>query len=214
MRAVPHPPTPPTRRARTDPVKHRRTRSRDRRGFRYSAVCQRENSNGNEHKLESGWSIRTMIPARSCLTAAIRTPHGDRELSQGVALNGKAGSHDDRVLDEARSLHFYARAFGSKWRPSEISGLALIYLRHPSSPFEVRADSEFRSQGAHDLGDGYGHIAVGRRSRCRTRRFEREKLSPGRCAISSMTARHSRAFSSSPIPTATNRGNSEGWPLG
>src|SRR5216683_3325975 len=56
-----------------------------------------------------------------------------------------------RVLDEARSLDFYARAFGLEVADHlKFADFALIYLRHPSSPFEVE------------------HA-----------RFSREKLSPG-----------------------------------
>src|SRR6266436_3832895 len=69
-----------------------------------------------------------------------------------------------RVLDETRSLDFYARAFGLEVADHlKFPDFALIYLRHPYS-----------------LGDGYGHLAVivddvdGEHIR-----FEREKLSPG-----------------------------------
>ena len=43
-----------------------------------------------------------------------------------------------RVLDEAKSLDFYARAFGLEVADHlKFADFALIYLRHPSSPFEV-----------------------------------------------------------------------------
>jgi lactoylglutathione lyase len=43
-----------------------------------------------------------------------------------------------RVFDEAKSLDFYARALGLEVADHlEFPGFALIYLRHPSSPFEV-----------------------------------------------------------------------------
>jgi lactoylglutathione lyase len=63
-----------------------------------------------------------------------------------------------RVLDEARSLDFYARAFG----------------------LEVADHLNFDRKEPYALGDGYGHLAVtvdnvdGEHSR-----FEQEKLSPG-----------------------------------
>ena len=40
-----------------------------------------------------------------------------------------------RVLDEAKSLDFYARAFGLEVADHlKFPDFALIYLRHPSSP--------------------------------------------------------------------------------
>ena len=43
-----------------------------------------------------------------------------------------------RVVDEKRSLDFYARAFGLEISDHlKFPDFALIYLRHPSSPFEV-----------------------------------------------------------------------------
>ena len=43
-----------------------------------------------------------------------------------------------RVLDEKKSLDFYARAFGLAVAENlKFSDFALIYLRHPTSPFEV-----------------------------------------------------------------------------
>ena len=66
-----------------------------------------------------------------------------------------------RVLDEARSLQFYARAFGLEVADHlKFPDFALIYLRHPSSPFEVELTVNFDRKQPYDLGDGYGHIAV------------------------------------------------------
>ena len=49
-----------------------------------------------------------------------------------------------RVLDEARSLDFYARAFGLEVADHlKFDDFALIYLRHPSSPFEVELTVNF-----------------------------------------------------------------------
>jgi lactoylglutathione lyase len=86
-----------------------------------------------------------------------------------------------RVLDEARSLDFYARAFGLQiaerlaW-----PDFALIYLRHPSSPFEVELTVNFDRKEPYVLGDGYGHLAVVVDDvDAEHARFEREKLSPG-----------------------------------
>src|SRR3978361_2572004 len=85
-----------------------------------------------------------------------------------------------RVLNEARSLHFYARAFGLEVADHlKFPDFALIYLRHPSSPFEVELTINFDRNEPYSLGDGYGHLAVvvddveAEHSRC-----GRENLSP------------------------------------
>jgi lactoylglutathione lyase len=73
-----------------------------------------------------------------------------------------------RVLDEARSLDFYARAFGLEVADHlKFADFALIYLRHPSSPFEVELTVNFDRKAAYDDLDAE-HA-----------RFSREKLSPG-----------------------------------
>ena len=49
-----------------------------------------------------------------------------------------------RVFDEAKSLDFYARAFGLEIADRlKFPDFALIYLRHPSSPFEVELTVNF-----------------------------------------------------------------------
>ncbi|HEX4768486.1 MAG TPA: VOC family protein [Lichenihabitans sp.] len=66
-----------------------------------------------------------------------------------------------RVLDEARSRDFYARAFGLALAERlDFDGFALIYLRHPSSPFEVELTVNVGRTEPYALGDGYGHLAV------------------------------------------------------
>jgi len=66
-----------------------------------------------------------------------------------------------RVLDEAKSLDFYARAFGlAVAERLGFPDFALIYLRHPSSPFEVELTVNFDRKEPYSLGDGYGHLAV------------------------------------------------------
>ena len=86
-----------------------------------------------------------------------------------------------RVLDEAKSLDFYARAFGLEIADhlkfpglrADLSAASVLAVRS-------RTHRQFRSQGALSLGDGYGHLAVVVDDRrCRTCPFEREKLSPG-----------------------------------
>ena len=86
-----------------------------------------------------------------------------------------------RVLDEAKSLDFYARAFGLEVADHlKFDGFALIYLCHPSSPFEVELTVNFDRKEPYVLGDGYGHLAViVDNVDAEHSRFEHEKLSPG-----------------------------------
>jgi lactoylglutathione lyase len=86
-----------------------------------------------------------------------------------------------RVLDEAKSLDFYARAFGLEVTDYlRFPDFALIYLRHPSSPFELELTVNFGRREPYVLGDGYGHLAVVVDNLdAEHTRFEREKLSPG-----------------------------------
>lgn len=66
-----------------------------------------------------------------------------------------------RVLDEARSRDYYARAFGLE--PAErfdFPEFTLLYLRDAASPFELELTVNKGRGEPYDLGDGYGHIAV------------------------------------------------------
>src|SRR6202011_4414280 len=66
-----------------------------------------------------------------------------------------------RVLDEARSLDFYARAFGLEIADRLVfEDFALVYLRHSSSPFELELTVNFGRKEPYVPGDGYGHLAV------------------------------------------------------
>ncbi len=86
-----------------------------------------------------------------------------------------------RVFDEAKSLDFYQRAFGLEVADRlKFDDFALIYLRNPSSPFEVELTVNFDRKEPYTLGDGYGHLAVVVDNlEAEHARFEREKLSPG-----------------------------------
>jgi len=86
-----------------------------------------------------------------------------------------------RVLDEARSLGFYERAFGLQVAERiAFPDFALIYLRHVSSPFELELTVNFDRREPYALGDGYGHLAIVVDDLdAEHARFEREKLSPG-----------------------------------
>jgi lactoylglutathione lyase len=84
-----------------------------------------------------------------------------------------------RALDEARSLDFYRRAFGLEVTDRlKFADFALIYLRHPSSPFELELTVNFDRKESYAL--GYGHLAVVVEDLdAEHARFEREKLAPG-----------------------------------
>jgi lactoylglutathione lyase len=86
-----------------------------------------------------------------------------------------------RVLDEARSLDFYARAFDLQIADRlAFEDFALLYLRHASSPFELELTVNFGRKEPYNPGDGYGHLAVVVDNLdTEHARFEREKLSPG-----------------------------------
>ena len=86
-----------------------------------------------------------------------------------------------RILDEARSLDFYARAFGLEIADRLVfEDFALVYLRHSSSPFELELTVNFGRKEPYVLGDGYGHLAVVVDNLdAEHARFEQQKLSPG-----------------------------------
>jgi lactoylglutathione lyase len=86
-----------------------------------------------------------------------------------------------RVLDEARSLDFYARAFSFRIADRLVfDDFALVYLRHAASPFELELTVNFGRKEPYIAGDGYGHLAVVVDDLdAEHARFEQEKLSPG-----------------------------------
>ena len=65
-----------------------------------------------------------------------------------------------RVLDEARSVDFYKRAFGlDVAQRLPFDGFTLVYLRNPEADFEVELTINHGRTEPYALGDGYGHIA-------------------------------------------------------
>lgn len=66
-----------------------------------------------------------------------------------------------RVLDEARSVDFYSRAFGLFVADRlDFDGFTLIYLSNADSTFELELTVNKGRSEPYDLGDGYGHLAV------------------------------------------------------
>ena len=66
-----------------------------------------------------------------------------------------------RVLEESRSVAFYASAFGLQVADRlEFDSFVLIYLSNAESDFEVELTVNKGRSEPYDLGNGYGHIAV------------------------------------------------------
>lgn len=66
-----------------------------------------------------------------------------------------------RVLDEARSVDFYARAFGLRVADRlDFDSFTLIYLSNDETGFELELTVNKGRAEPYQLGDGYGHIAV------------------------------------------------------
>ncbi|AUH64274.1 VOC family protein [Paracoccus zhejiangensis] len=66
-----------------------------------------------------------------------------------------------RVLDEARSVDFYDRAFGLKVADRlDFPTFTLVYLSNGEAEAELELTINKDRTEPYDLGDGYGHIAV------------------------------------------------------
>lgn len=65
-----------------------------------------------------------------------------------------------RVLDEARSVDFYDRAFGLKIADRmDFEKFTLVYLRNAENDFEIELTVNKDQTEPYDLGTGYGHVA-------------------------------------------------------
>ncbi len=65
-----------------------------------------------------------------------------------------------RVLDEARSVDFYNRAFGLDVAERlDFDGFTLIYLANAENSFELELTVNKGREEPYDLGNGYGHSA-------------------------------------------------------
>lgn len=66
-----------------------------------------------------------------------------------------------RVLDEARSLAFYEKAFGLKVAQRlDFETFTLVYLSNEETGFELELTINKGREQPYDRGDGYGHLAV------------------------------------------------------
>lgn len=85
-----------------------------------------------------------------------------------------------RVLDEARSVDFYRRAFGLDIAERmAFDDFTLVYLRNAEADFEVELTINAGRVEPYDLGSGYGHVAfVVSDLDSEHRRFTAEGLAP------------------------------------
>jgi lactoylglutathione lyase len=84
------------------------------------------------------------------------------------------------VLDEARSLAFYKKAFGLDIADRlDFPDFTLVYLSNAETPYEVELTINKDRIEPYNLGDGYGHVAfVVEDLDAEHRRFEAEGLKP------------------------------------
>lgn len=67
-----------------------------------------------------------------------------------------------RVLDLERSSAFYRTALGLEVADRyEFESFTLLYLRNEASDFELELTANRDRQQDYEIGDGYGHLAVG-----------------------------------------------------
>lgn len=85
-----------------------------------------------------------------------------------------------RVLDEARSVDFYRRAFGLEVADRlDFEKFTLVYLSNAESGFELELTINKGTTEPYDLGNGYGHFAVSVDDLdAEHARFEAEGLNP------------------------------------
>lgn len=95
-------------------------------------------------------------------------------------MSAKAIHSMIRVLDEARSVDFYTRAFGLAVADRfAFDGFTLVYLRNPDADFELELTINHDRTKPYELGDGYGHIAFAVDDLAAEHaRFERDGLKP------------------------------------
>lgn len=65
-----------------------------------------------------------------------------------------------RVLEEARSVDFYSKAFGlSVAQRLDFESFTLVYMSNDEATFELELTVNKDRSQPYDLGDGYGHLA-------------------------------------------------------
>jgi lactoylglutathione lyase len=99
-----------------------------------------------------------------------------------------------RVLNEARSVDFYKKAFGLEIsQRADFRDFTLIYMKGEQSPFEVELTVNKGRIEPYNLGDGYGHIAF---------------------AVDDLEAEHARIKSAGLSPKDVKQMTHDGKPFG
>jgi lactoylglutathione lyase len=85
-----------------------------------------------------------------------------------------------RVVDEARAVDFYKRAFSLGIADRfGFEGFTLVYLRNSEADFELELTINHGRSEPYALGEGYGHLAFAVDDvDAEHRRFEREGFNP------------------------------------
>ena len=66
-----------------------------------------------------------------------------------------------RVMNEAKSVEFYGKAFGLKVKDRYgFEGFTLVYLKNDENDFEVELTINHDRSEAYTHGTGYGHLAL------------------------------------------------------
>ncbi|MFT5510113.1 MAG: lactoylglutathione lyase [Hyphomicrobiaceae bacterium] len=66
-----------------------------------------------------------------------------------------------RVLDDARSIDFYSKAFGLTVADTlDFEKFRLVYMSNPDTGFELELTLNKDHTEPYELGNGYGHLAV------------------------------------------------------
>lgn len=92
----------------------------------------------------------------------------------------KAIHHMIRVMDEARSVDFYGKAFDLKIKDRfDFDGFTLVYLKNAENDFEVELTVNHGREEAYTHGTGYGHLALSVSDiEAEHKRFEAAGLAP------------------------------------
>jgi lactoylglutathione lyase len=99
-----------------------------------------------------------------------------------------------RVMDEARSVDFYRKAFGLEVAErADFPDFTLIYMKGAGSPFEVELTVNKGRTEPYALGNGYGHLAF---------------------VVDDLEAEHARLASAGLAPKDIKQMTHEGKPFG
>lgn len=85
-----------------------------------------------------------------------------------------------RVMDEAKSVEFYGKAFGLTVKDRyDFDGFTLVYLKNAENDFELELTINHGRAETYTHGTGYGHLALSTNNiELEHRRFESLDLNP------------------------------------